>query len=212
MELNNNPIKWYKTPIEREKLKKLTQKSDLKAFKQVAIQIVVTALLGYIVYYLFINKNYIFAFFVYYVYAAIYDFMGASGAGHELSHRSVFKTKWLNEFFMILFSITSYFEFSWFRASHKHHHQFTLHRDSDREVVLPIPLKRKTYLIWGFFDFNKFYVVFKTLFKHATNRFDTDWEKHIFSGRDEKYRNQAKWWARFLFVFHLSVLIVSIIT
>jgi len=56
---------------------------------------------------------------------------------HELSHKTPFKTKALNEFFLKVYSFISWSDWIGYRVSHVKHHQVTVHTDLDGEVVLP---------------------------------------------------------------------------
>ncbi len=50
---------------------------------------------------------------------------------HELSHGTVFRSKWLNELFLRVFSFLGWYSFAHFGASHTRHHAYTLHPPDD---------------------------------------------------------------------------------
>ena len=56
---------------------------------------------------------------------------------HELCHGIVFQTKWLNGFFLYIFSSLGLLNFYIHKMSHSYHHRLTLYPEADREVVLP---------------------------------------------------------------------------
>ena len=58
-------------------------------------------------------------------------------ACHELGHGTVFRTKWLNEFFLRVFSVLGWWNFHEYAMSHTYHHVYTLHPRADKEVTLP---------------------------------------------------------------------------
>ena len=70
-----------------------------------------------------------------FAHGTIYSFL--PGGTHELSHGTVFKTKWLNGLFVRFLSLISWFNFHDYKMSHTYHHLYTLHPRGDREVVLP---------------------------------------------------------------------------
>ena len=75
-------------------------------------------------------------------------------AVHELGHGTVFETKWLNKFFLYLFSLISWWNPFDYAASHTYHHRYTLHPEGDREVLLPVhPNVGATFLL-QMFTFN----------------------------------------------------------
>jgi fatty acid desaturase len=56
---------------------------------------------------------------------------------HELQHRTVFKTRALNEVFEIAYAFISWSDHSWYQQSQARHHRVTCHRQYDGEIVLP---------------------------------------------------------------------------
>ena len=60
-----------------------------------------------------------------------------SAACHELDHGTVFKTKFLNRVFLVIYSLLAWFNPYDYALSHTYHHRYTLHPKGDREVVLP---------------------------------------------------------------------------
>ena len=60
---------------------------------------------------------------------------------HELSHRTVFRSRFLNELFLRLFSFLQWSSPDHFRASHVRHHQYTVHDELDRRgaVAASVP-------------------------------------------------------------------------
>ena len=81
---------------------------------------------------------------VLFVHGTFYAFL--LNAFHELCHKTVFKTKWLNIFFLNLVSFLSWYNPVLFWASHQEHHKYTLHPPEDLEVVLPVKLTRGDFL------------------------------------------------------------------
>ena len=63
----------------------------------------------------------------------------AGAAVHELGHGTVFRSRWLNQLFLYLFSLLAWWNPFDYGLSHTCHHGYTLHPEGDREVLLPLP-------------------------------------------------------------------------
>jgi fatty acid desaturase len=137
-----------------------------------------------------------------------HGFFGMEAAVHELSHGTPFKTRWLNEFFYKLFSFLSWNNHVHFRASHALHHQFTVHRGLDKEVVLgPICFNALDYISWFTFDVKKFKMHMFPTIAHAFGNADADffsWDSLLPPGDERRKRMCA--WARFVLIGHLALL------
>ena len=59
-------------------------------------------------------------------------------APHELAHGTVFRTKWLNQVFLYLYSVLSWWDPFDYGTSHTYHHRYTLYPEGDRENLLPL--------------------------------------------------------------------------
>ena len=67
---------------------------------------------------------------------------------HELCHTTVFRSRRLNELFLVVFSLLGWLNFHVYRFSHSYHHRFTLFVEGDREEVMPVaPSLRALYLL-----------------------------------------------------------------
>jgi fatty acid desaturase len=129
----------------------------------------------------------------------------------------VFKTKWLNEFFLRVFSLLGWLNFPIYRFSHSYHHMFTLHPQGDREEVMPVkPSLRALYLlqlftinITGGYQSRGLIPTLKNFIKIATNQFDNpfnSWGTELYQEHDEQ-RMKAVGWARLVLSFHSVVII-----
>ena len=54
-------------------------------------------------------------------------------------HGTVWRTKWLNGFFLEVFSLLSWHNHHEYAISHTYHRRYTLFPDGDRELLLPQP-------------------------------------------------------------------------
>ena len=141
----NEPIRinWYRCKIDKAVMSELMRKSDARAFAQVIPQLLLFAVTGTRAYLAFLQLHahnwrwavplLLLALFVHGTCARF--FFGI--AGHELAHKTPFRTLVLNEVFLKIYSFLCWFDYVGYRVSHVKHHQATVHADADGEVVLP---------------------------------------------------------------------------
>lgn len=205
-------IDWYRTPIEKDKLRELTQRSDFKGFRHMILQLGFSLGTGALAYYSWLNWPWWATAAACYIHAMFYRFIGLSGPGHELSHRTVFRTRFWNELFMRISSFLGWNNFVHYRASHMQHHQYTVHRAYDMEVVLP---KKITALDWFFLftvDVPKLWNTFYVTVQHAFGRLVGEWDRRIFPESELKGRKALARWARVLLVGHALLAAVFLFT
>ena len=127
---------------------------------------------------------------------------------HELCHTTVFKTKWLNDIFLRIFSFLGWLNFEIYRFSHSYHHRFTLFVEGDREEVLPVkPSLRALYLlqlftvnVTGGYQSRGLISTLKNFLEIALNRFDNPfnpWGTELYEGHTEERMNSVRWARRF---------------
>lgn len=207
-------IAWKRLPIDKPVLKELTKRSDAKAFKQVGIQILVTILLGVLSYWAFKNLSLWASIPIYLTYTTVYSFMGYTAAIHELCHSTVFKTKWLNEAFMILFSIFSWSDYVLFKASHMKHHHFTTHDDLDLEVILPVSITGSTVFNSLLVDFDKvtgFLSGIPGIIRRALGNLSGEWENRLMKDNEKLHKKMIKM-NRITILFQLSIVVLAVVT
>ncbi len=138
------------------------------------------------------------------------NFLGMEAAVHELSHKTPFKSRWLNELFYGIFAFLTWNNPVHFRESHKKHHQVTLHRGLDKEAVL-VPGKPgpADYLSWLFFDWKKFKMIMGANIAFVLGKDQPDvfsWDP-LFK-RDDPGRKRMILWARFQMASHLLLVVL----
>ena len=196
-------IAWYRTPIDPETLKRLTERSDVAGFAQMLTQLLLTAGTGTLAYVAWWHWPWYVTLAACYLHVTIYAFLGLSGAGHELCHNTPFKTRALNDFFLHLVSFLSYTNFIHFRASHEKHHAWTVHSGIDLEVQLPLRYQpRDVPLMFTVNPLHCWYVITTTL-RHARGILEGEWEQRIFPERKAKQKQAMFRWARILLLGHL---------
>ena len=136
-------INWYRCKVDKAVMSELMRKSNAQAFIQVTLQLLLFAATATLAYFAFLNVHasnwrralplLLLALFIHGTCSRF--FFGI--AGHELAHKTPFRTQALNDFFLRVFSFLSWFDYVGYRVSHVKHHQATVHADEDGEVVLP---------------------------------------------------------------------------
>jgi fatty acid desaturase len=205
-------INWYRTPIDRTLLKELTARSDARGLLHSVSFLLIFAGTVYFSYFFFARGQWIPMVLVCYLHCMFHGFVGMEAAVHELSHSTPFKTKWMSEFFYHLFCFLTWNNGPHFKVSHVKHHQLTVHRGLDKEVVIePIHFTWLDWVSWFTFDFKKFKMyVFPTI-AHVFGKADVDfffWDPLFPSG--DKRRKRMCNYARLIFFGHLILLGVFI--
>ena len=203
-------IAFYRSPIDRSVLKQLTRRRNLPGLLQS-----MAMLIGYVagiagVMYLWSLKLWVPFFIACYLFSMFQSFLGMEAAVHELSHKTPFKSKWLNELFYGVFAFVTWNNPVHFRESHRKHHQYTLYAGADKEVVLPpAPFGIKDYISWFLFDYGKFNMIMRGNFAYALGKDTPDtfsWDP-LFE-KDDPRRKRMFWWSRFLFLGHAALIVL----
>ncbi len=126
---------WYTTPISRKELKALMKRSDRPALINYGIWIGCTLALGAL---MIATWGTWWAVPVTFVYGIFYG-SGADSRWHETLHGTVFKTRWLNDFFYQLSTFMSMRNPYVWRWSHTRHHTETVVVGRDPEIAFPRP-------------------------------------------------------------------------
>lgn len=216
----NFRISWHRCPIEPAKLKELTRRSDLQGAFQAVGHIILIAITGAATYCFFDQRIWIGFALSLFLHGSIYSFI-AGNATHELSHGTVFKTKWLNGLFLRILSLISWFNFHNYKMSHTYHHLYTLHPRGDREVVLPIKPSLQALHLLQLFTFNIIGwhepwsypiipIIGGTVKLAFSGKFDKEWLEAVFADQEEA-RKKAINWARMILLLHLALIVVSIV-
>jgi fatty acid desaturase len=95
-------IKWYRSPVDRESLKELGRKSDLKAMGQAGGHLLLLVFTGTCAWLAAGRLAWPWVVLILFRHGTFYAFL--TNALHELIHKTVFKSKWLNSRFLWTFS------------------------------------------------------------------------------------------------------------
>lgn len=193
-------IRWYRTPIDRELLRALSQRSDWKGALQT---------LGYLGLYsaTALGSAYSMLRFaapitagVVFIHGMVTAFMIAGV--HELGHGTVFRTKALNAFFVHVLAFLGWINHRMFAVSHSRHHAFTLHPPDDLEVTLPANLAVGHFFAQGFLNVGGLWSTLKETVRIARGRFSGLWELQLFPPEAPEKRKPPVSWARQLLLYH----------
>jgi len=200
-------VQWYRSPVPREQLSALNKRSDLKGFAQTLGYLGTLAATGVAAYWSAGRLPWMMVVALFFMHGTVWAFL--INGFHELVHDSVFKTKWLNRFFLGIFSFLGWYNHIWFWASHTEHHKYTLHPPDDLEVILPTKLTLKNFLLTQFVNPIGFFQTLKNTICAALGTRASDWDKHLFPDSDPALRRRWSSWARFLLLGHGLIIGVS---
>lgn len=218
------PVTWYRSPLEREAMKQLLERSDLRALAQTFPHLALIALTGTATCLAIMQPGRWFGAWNPWWLLAVAPLLLMHGflcsfainAVHELGHGTVFKTKWLNRLFEGVFAFIGWIHHEQFTVSHTRHHRYTLHYPDDQEEVLPKKWDRLNALKWnGIFDWrilknyvNNFHYQWRVA--RGSTGFEGAWNEVLFPADQPELRRPMRRWAVVLLVGHTTVLIGSI--
>ena len=205
-------IDWYRTPLDKDLLRRLTGRSDAQGLLRAGSFLLIFAATVSLCLFFFLRRLWIPMAAACYLHCLFYSFIGMQSAVHELSHFTPFRTKWLNEIFYHLFCFLTWNNPVHFRASHMLHHQYTLHRGLDKEVMPEkLAFSRLDAISWFVFDFRWFKLIMFPTIAHFFGRADVDfffWDP-LFPVGDER-RSRMCAWARIIVLGHLALIALFI--
>ncbi len=202
----NYRVDWYRSPIDRERLAELNQRSDLKGFIQAGGFLLILIATGSLAWFVWKHLTWPWLIPALFLHGTVSAF--CVNAMHELVHGTVFKTKQLNSFFAGLFSFHYWQNHLAFWASHSEHHKFTLHDPHDQEVVVPMELTLKGFLRTLLFDYAAGKWVLQLNISLARGRCVSNWGRYLY-GEDPRRFAIFKW-SRFVLAGHAAILVISL--
>jgi fatty acid desaturase len=221
-------INWYRCKVDKKVMSELMKTSDARGFRQVFLQMglfCTTFTLAYLAFLQVNAANWMWSvpvlLLAVFVHGTFTSFMGKTAAPvHELCHKTPFKTKWLNEFFLRLYSFIGWSDYIWFRPSHVKHHQATVHEDHDGEVVLP---QRLDWQSVKFFATNLTcnpHYIYCTVCEWARSargseadwKAKNEWTNKVLPESNAAVRREHRNWARFVLSGHIALAALFIAT
>ena len=171
-------INWYRSPVDRETLARLNQRSDWQGFVQTGGHLGLLALTAAAAWYSANHLPWPITVLIIYLHGAFWAFL--LNAFHELCHKSVFKTKALNQIFLQIVSFIAWNNPVFFWASHQEHHKFTLHPPDDLEVTLPVTLTLESFLKSAIINPWDFYGRLRGSLRLCFGKLDGEWANTLF--------------------------------
>jgi fatty acid desaturase len=184
-------INWYRCKVDKKVMSELMKTSNAAASATVVPQLllfVFTTAVTYLAYANIHASNWWWSvplmLAALWLHGTFASFLGMGGPVHELCHKTPFRTKWLNEFVLQVYSFLSWSDYISFRASHVKHHQVTVHTEHDGEVVLPSKFDGESLK----FFFNNFICDPVSVYKRVR-----DWVWAAFGPEETRLKNWPDW-------------------
>lgn len=202
-------IKWYRCKIPREDLARLNKRSDLRGGAQTLGFLALLALSAGAAIYSWHHWPWYLTALLIFVNGHFWHFL--INGYHELIHESVFRTRWLNGFFLRIYSFLGWLNHHFFFASHMEHHKFTLHPPDDLEVVLPQVVRPVWFVKHGLVNWRVPLNLVRGNLRLAFGNLPKDeWLGHLFPPDKPELRRAYFGWARVLLIGHGLILGVSL--
>jgi fatty acid desaturase len=224
----NLRVAWYRCPIEHAKLRELSKRSNLQGWFQAGGHLTLFIGTGLLSYYFWSQQAWLSFVAALFAHGTVASFLSGI-APHELGHGTVFRTKWLNKFFMYLFSLISWWDPFDYASSHTYHHRYTQYADGDRENLLPLEPSLSIPLLLQLFTINLFTQpgrtfgkggLLSTIFVTIKSAFGivgptdipiNEWLQALHTDQPSEQKKSMKW-SWLLLLFHGSLVAVSILT
>jgi fatty acid desaturase len=201
-------IDWYRSPVRRETLAALNQRSDGKGLAQTLGHLGLLALTGAAAWYAAGRWPWPVVLAILLAHGTLYAFL--LNAFHELCHKSVFKTRALNVIFLHVVSFLGWHNPVFFWTSHQEHHKYTLHPPDDQEVVLPQKLTLEAFFKSAVFNPWDLYGRLKSSLRWCLGRTQGTWENYLFPPGAVELRRSLFTWARLHLAGELLIVVVSL--
>ena len=205
---NQRKITWYRSRLDREVLRSLNQRSDWKGMLQTLGHLGLLTLTGTGAFYAAGRLPLPVLLLILFLHGTVHAFL--LNGFHELCHNSVFRTKFLNTFFLRIFSFLGPFNYMRFWASHSDHHKYTLHPPDDYEVMLPVKLTFSGFLKSAIVNPWGFYARWKLIIRLSFGKLEGPEETVMFPKSDMEKRRELFNWARIQLVGHALIVGVSL--
>ena len=205
---NQRKITWYRSRLDREVLRSLNQRSDWKGMLQTLGHLGLLTLTGTGAFYAAGRLPLPVLLLILFLHGTVHAFL--LNGFHELCHNSVFRTKFLNTFFLRIFSFLGPFNYVRFWASHSDHHKYTLHPPDDYEVMLPVKLTFSGFLKSAIVNPWGFYARWKLIVRLSFGKLEGPEATVMFPESDVEKRRELFNWARIQLVGHALIVGVSV--
>ena len=196
---------WYRPKIDIKLLKKLSKRSNGPAWINTILYFGVLLLSGSVAY---LSWGTWWAIPAFFVYGTIFAFNASRW--HEYGHRSVFKTRGLNDFFYEISSFLACMESVQWRWSHTHHHSRTIHVGIDYEGNADRPPKLFNLFFLDMFGIRFIHYVFKDLSYHSLGILSQAAKDYVPAAYHSKMMRNARLYLLFIiFLIYISFAVGS---
>ena len=222
-------VDWYRCPTRPGLLRELSRRSDAQGWFLAGGHLALVIVTGTLVFHFWSQELWLAFLIALFCHGTVTAFVRGNST-HELGHGTVFKTKWLNKFFLYLFSLIGWWDPFDYAGSHTYHHRYTLHPEGDREVLLPIEPSLASSFMLQLFTINLLTQpgrmfgkggFISTVILTVMAAFGRDpaaekapaneWIRALHRDQPDEHRN-AMLWSRILLLFHGAVLLIAIAT
>jgi fatty acid desaturase len=185
-------------------------RSDLQGSLHIFAHLLLLGLTGVLSFNFFYADCYVLAAILLFFHGTFYSFLGWAGASHELSHRTVFKTRIVNDFFLVLFSFLTWNNYFYFRASHTRHHQYTVFANLDGESSVLQTIRNVDWL-WSLgLNLPAAFRAISIIIENSRGVIQGRWGNSLFLNKQKKMRNNVFVWARIVLYGHLFLAVIFI--
>ena len=201
-------IAWYRSPLDREVLVALNQRSDWKGLLQTGGHLGLLALTATTAWLAAGRLPLAVVLLILFFHGTFFAFL--LNAFHEFCHKTVFKTKILNNIFLQVISFLSWNNPVLFWASHQEHHKYTLHPPDDLEVVLPQIITLQSFLKSALINPWDFVTRLKGAVRLSLGKLEGEWENALFPASAAALRRSLFNWARFQLIGQALIVAVAL--
>ena len=208
----SKPTNWYRVPLNKEQLKSLNARDNVKGGIQTAGPLLIMGFTGILACASVQLLSWPFWILTALLHGTVTKF--TSNAIHELVHGTVFKSGWTNSFFCQLFAFIGWHNHHAFWASHSKHHKNTLHSPHDQEVVLSPPqhFTAKDFLRKGFLNIHTMIDIISKHFQIGIGYFKGEWLQITVDALKEADKKKVIGWSRLLLLGHVGLSVMFLIS
>jgi len=222
-------VKWYRSPVDHKRLRALSIRTDKQGWKQAGGHTLLYVGLASLTTVLWFQQAWAAFWIALWCVGFVSTFFKGTAA-HELGHGTVFRTKFLNSFFLHAVCLISWWDPYDYAASHTYHHRYTTHREADRENVLPLSPSFHPWLLFQLLTLSLFlkparnfskggflwtvYLTARTAVGKPSGHTELpsqEWLAALHKDQPDSFKLSIRW-SRVLLIFHASILLLSVAT
>jgi fatty acid desaturase len=192
---------WYRSPVDRKRMKQLMQRSDGRAIRDTVVWLALIAGLGAAI---VLSWFHWWSLLLMVPYGMLWS-LGGDSRCHESCHGTAFRTFWLNELVFQISCFMTLREPIVRRWDHTRHHTDTIIVGRDREIIEERP-PRPVHLVLLFTGVPMAYEQLRGLFRHVVGRISE--EERLVIPQTE-FRRMIRQ-ARLIFVVHIGIVLLAV--